>query len=511
MKVVSQILSLAIVFILGCSAPTSVAGGSDNPDFAIGIAMTSDGKPAVGARIECASSTYNPINGSSGNLVVATTDSKGRYALQLPGKGNITITIYEPTSCERAIGGTINTTTSDTIVVDTLKTSAPASITLLVADTIAHSGGYIEGTSIKFGEATKPSTVPGYNEITIDSIPAGKVPVINLIVPKEESPVQVVGSFSIVSGSSTELVAQPQSSSAKPVWKIRMAVGIRSALYDAQNVDSMVRAQIQRINDSLQDTRLNGTLLFAIDTLFAFTGTSADLTVPIPNKELTLIVTDEFTNDFAEFSMKKLSILHTPTGATRSSLFTPQGDYSLVRALMLSRGCFDRYGATVDSAKNPLTNRNYGYSSNYATLAKGFILTDYDIFFLNRAAKHPSYVESVLVGNSPDTLGFSVMKNGVPVVGWKVELYGVPYGLRSVNSAITFSGVTNSNGEYHIGSRPFSYGVVYPLQYGAFVCRFSKDAEEFWQWVSFEAFGEYGVRTATTIVGTKQLYPIYLP
>jgi len=431
--------------------------------------MTSDGKPAVGARIECASAQYNPISNSEGKLISSTADNNGRCEIRFPEKGSITMNLYHPITGERMIARAISSNEGKQVELDTIHCQKPAALTLLIPDTITASEGFIPGTSIRFSTNSQISTVPGYHEISIDSLPAGTLP--PLAIQKPSGSTTISDSVTTIADSVVSVVSQGENEESRALWRIRLIVGIQttvtSGLGGESVADSLLNEQISRINQVFTDSRINGGLLFSIDSIYYFSGNVAAESANGGGFDLKLLISDEQTSSNSEWTYNQLKLIHYPTGTTTSSLFDLTGDWSLIRGLAISRGCFDRRSAEVDSDKNSVNSTQYRGSPSWLD-GRGEGFSDFDITQINMTQEKKSYIDSDIVNFLPDTLGVKVVNGlGTPMPGKSVDIYLSDFGSRTLSAPFLSLLTTNSQGIVTIGYRTFTDSQLSAAVYGS--------------------------------------------
>jgi len=205
LRIIDRILTLSILLLPACShTPTSVAGGGTrggNP-VVTGSIVRSDGSAARTTRITLVAADYNPVTDNpQESLHTTTTDSLGRYELEVPDSGRFNLEAVSDSDGSRLIKFAITALRDSTLAlgIDTLH--HPGMLSVAVPHYTGTSEGYIYVPGTTIGASVSDTT----DTLQLDSVPVGTLPELRF-AGSDASNTVIRYTFDIHSDESTNLL-----------------------------------------------------------------------------------------------------------------------------------------------------------------------------------------------------------------------------------------------------------------------------------------------------------------
>lgn len=489
------IVFMALLMLLSCSG--DIAGGSDNPDFIAGIVVDTLGNPLSDVSIHCIPKEYRPTLKGAVTFPEMKTDEKGSFRFKTePGK-TYSLEAYL-SSTEQAIVSNLPST-SDT----TLTLTAPGSLTVQIPAKFAGSVVIVSlpGTSII-------DTVPvatlndSMSTISIAALPAGsysetvllndstfvlKTPL--LIKPKQE----------------TTLLIQDKSDTIKPIWEFPIVVGVHEETmlhYGGMlPISSKILAQLAEAERAFDDERIEGKIVFRVDSIYSYSTTFADENRELPDTIALRILYDAKTqsDDPGNWDKRTRTIFHDHREHNGDSLFSGASQKQLMFELGLWRGCYYRSAMEVLKEKNPISHTAFEPSPTIMQQRSSTLWSDFSTAMINYYGARYSIEPDTAKNSCADTIHFTVTgSDGKPLPGAAITLYGVTPHSLTVNTATTFHLITNQSGEALLSTGLYKGDNLTTLVYSNALVAVTIDNKSSYSWLPFDEAGLYYQKTKET-------------
>lgn len=198
-------LLLLIFFVCSCTTGLAPGGsGTETTTGVTGLIVNVQGSPMSNVQVQLLPSQYDPVRDSGHKLITRTTDSHGRYLFTGIDSGNYYLQAVHMSSHTMARIGAV-TVAGDTEVAVTGTLEQPGTVIVDVpegTEAVTSRYVYIPGTS------NYSMVQNGHNFVSLDSVPAGRIPEITLGTSGEKSGAAIRYDVEVASGD-TELVQNP--------------------------------------------------------------------------------------------------------------------------------------------------------------------------------------------------------------------------------------------------------------------------------------------------------------
>jgi hypothetical protein len=277
-------------------------------------------------------------------------------------------------------------------------------------------------------------------------------------------------------------------------WEFSLKVGMPADLVAKYGGEASARAKIEQqlASANARFAGFNKPIVWRINEFFVFTGGALDqLAVPHPNSDYQLLYSENTALDDGGWKPQSRSIVirWTPTSG---GVFGPYGADSLVHELGHARGAIDMYGLNVNGANNPVNGQSYTPESGFMTYPYGTTNWDgYSTRIIN-ASTNMVYNDDHIVRQSISVVQVHATKNGAPVTGATVELFGSSWYSGSVNSFASQTGTT-TNGTWTAPSNPFEANpaAFWKLSFPLLLVRVTAGASVGYSWLTLPDAGSW--------------------
>lgn len=302
------------------------------------------------------------------------------------------------------------------------------------------------------------------------------------------------GNGSTTTSSTTSSSTTTSSTLPEPTtWEFSLKVGVPSELVTKYGGEAAIRTKVEQ-QVAYANSRYAGfakPIKWHINEFYVFTGAALDqLSTPYySDYQLLYSENTAFDDGGWKPQTKSIVIRWTPMSG---GVFGPYGGDSLVHELGHTRGAIDMYGLNVHGANNPVNGQGYVPEGGFMTYPYG--AASFDAYSMNiiNASNDEVYNDDHVVRQSIPTVKVRVTKNGSPVNGAKVELFGSSWFSGSVNG---FAGQTGSttNGVWTIPSNPFEVNSseYWQLSYPLLLVRVTSGASASYGWLTLPDAGNW--------------------
>lgn len=276
-------------------------------------------------------------------------------------------------------------------------------------------------------------------------------------------------------------------------WEFSLRVGMPAELVTKYGGVEAAKTKVQQ-QLTYANSRFAGftkPIVWSMNEFFTFTGGALDqLNTPVSsNYQLLYSENTAFDDGGWKPQTKSIVIRWTPMSG---GVFGPYGGDSLVHELGHARGAIDMYGLNVNGANNPVNGQGYAPEGGFMTYPYGATAFDsYSTNIINESAR-TVYNDDRIVRNSIPTVKVFAAKNGMPVNGAKVELFGSSWFSGSVNGFSSQTGTT-TNGTWTIPSNPFETNswAYWQLSYPLLLVRVTSGASVSYAWLTLPDAGNW--------------------
>lgn len=256
-----------ISLLCACTnTPVSDGGGSrgGNP-VVIGAIASPDGSVARDVRVSLIAEDYNPLTDTlRQSITTCTTDSLGTFSITAPDTGWYNIEAIGCASSTRLIRFKIKTLRDSTTVLplDTLHKTGTIKVALSKAINLTNSYVYVPGTTIANWNVDAGDT------ITIDSVPAGILPVLCLGQKNSTEKIVIRNDVSVISNTTTVVHNWEWSYNRQIILNTSVSgAGIKENVYDFPVLIRLTSeifdfSQAQSFGGDIRFTTSRGTPLF---------------------------------------------------------------------------------------------------------------------------------------------------------------------------------------------------------------------------------------------------------
>jgi hypothetical protein len=288
----------------------------------------------------------------------------------------------------------------------------------------------------------------------------------------------------------------------KQIWRFSLIIGVSDSLAHfyggIESVKILASKMVNDANGIYNDTTVfNGTIDFAIDSVYQFGGNGKDqIALPPGNFDYRVIFDEASPPNQEYFWGDKRSIYHYyPIGA-QINLFGKTSVEDLAWEFGLTRGCQKLAYQNVNAGDNPVNGQQYRTKSCFMNNNHLSRVWDYySITIINHTADRvfAKYENAIAAEFLPATAGAMVtLASGNPAQGAEVKLYGVRWGTYSVDSTPVISGLTGSDGKFVFPVNPFTLDTSAAMMYTNFVVQAISALETAHAWMPVsEAGGAY--------------------
>lgn len=278
-------------------------------------------------------------------------------------------------------------------------------------------------------------------------------------------------------------------------WEFSLKVGMPADLVAKYGGEVSARAKVQQQLDyaNIRFAGFTKPIVWKLNEFFVFTGGALDqLSTPHPSIDYQLLYSENITLDDGGWKPQSRSIVirWTPTSG---GVFGPYGADSLVHEMGHARGAIDMYGLNVNGINNPVSGQGYTPEGGFMTYPYGASSwDDYSTRIINASA-NMVYDDDRIVRQSIPVVQVYATKNGVPVNGATVELYGSSWYSGSVNSSPSVAGVTGTNGNWFAPANPFEANpaAFWKLSFPLLLVRVTAGASVGYGWLALPDAGSW--------------------
>lgn len=294
------------------------------------------------------------------------------------------------------------------------------------------------------------------------------------------------------SGGSTTSSTVPEPTS----WEFSLKVGMPAELVTKYGGEAAARAKVEQqlteVNTKFA-TSFTKPIIWSMNEFFVFDGPALDQLIGTPvGSDFRLLYSENTAFDDGGWkpNWRTIVIRWTPQSG---GVFGAYGADSLVHELGHARGAVDMYGLTVAGANNPVNGQGYTPEGGFMTYPYGATTWDsYSTRIINASADMV-YNDDHIVRQSIPVVQVRATKNGTPVTGATVELYGSSWYSGSVNSFPSSTGVTGTNGTWTVPSNPFEVNpsTYWQLNYPLLLVRVTAGASVGYSWLTLPDAGNW--------------------
>ena len=296
--------------------------------------------------------------------------------------------------------------------------------------------------------------------------------------------------------SSSTTIPSTTSSTTLPepaTWEFSLKVGVPSDLVTKYSGEAAIRTKVEQ-QVAYANSRYAGfakPIKWHINEFYVFTGAALDQLATPYYSDYQLLYSENTAFDDGGWKpqTKSIVIRWTPMSG---GVFGPYGGDSLVHELGHTRGAIDMYGLNVNGANNPVNGQGYAPEGGFMTYPYGATAFDsYSTNIINESAR-TVYNDDRIVRNSIPTVKVFAAKNGMPVNGAKVELFGSSWFSGSVSGFSSQTGTT-TNGTWTIPSNPFEVSpwTYWQLSYPLLLVRVTSGASVGYGWLALPDAGNW--------------------
>lgn len=296
------------------------------------------------------------------------------------------------------------------------------------------------------------------------------------------------GSTTTSSTTTSTTVVEPTS------WEFSLKVGMPAELVTKYGGEVSARSKVEQQLASA-NTRFAGftkPIVWRMNEFFVFTGGALDqLAVPHPSSDYQLLYSENTALDDGGWKPQSRSIV-IRWMPQNGGVFGPYGADSLIHELGHARGAVDIYGLNVSGANNLVSGQSYVPEGGFMTYPYGATTWDsYSTRVINASAD-TVYNDDHIVRQSIPVVQVHATKNGAPVTGATVELYGSSWYSGSVNSFASQTGTT-TNGTWTAPSNPFEVNpsTYWQLSFPLLLIRVTEGASVGYGWLALPDAGSW--------------------
>jgi hypothetical protein len=436
-----------------------LSGGSDNPDFLVGVLALSDGTPAKNARVALVPVNYNPVSGNPlGNELKDTTDDQGKFRIRPLKIGDYNLLASDSLGERMVLRPNIHFGINETIpVVDTIL--PVGKIRCIFSQTVNKNGYiFIKGTSLYSTMNSGIVIDSGYYRVMLENVPPGKMPEVVLSVNNVE---KIISDTTVVNPhDSTPIVID---NTWKPTWRFPVIVGVskKTAVFYGgfDSIKTLIKIQIDSVERWFNGPKVfSGIIKYPIDSFYLITGTvNAENVAPPSGFGLRLLYDGYGEGSFGCWVLKNRVICHSYSPQTGTGMF---GHTAFAKELMwefgLSRGCTDLYELNVTAGNNKVNGTAFSAPVSIMNGAETALWDLNSINVVNYYKATFNIFPRIIFSAFPDTVGIKVARNNVPVTGAAVRLFAAKQPLFTISDSAIVIDTTDNNGRITFGINPFT-------------------------------------------------------
>lgn len=449
-----------IPWYFNCSK-TSVSGGSDNPDFLIGMLVSSDGVPVENALVTLIPAEYNPaIDNPLSDALKDTTDVNGSFCIKPLETGAYNLLSSDSISGSKALCSNIYIGLEDSVEIrDTLLPSG--NVRCIFQQTVGKSGYvYIKGTLTYKNMSGGTDVGNGYYQVTLNDLPAGKIPEVVFVTDNTE---KVISDTTVVISNDSVVIITD--TSWKPTWRFPVIVGVSQKTVDFyggfDSIKTLIKIQIDSVERWFNEPNVfDGIIKYPIDSFYLITGTvNAENVAPPSGFGVRLLYDGYGEGSFGNWFVKNRVICHNYSPQTGTGMF---GHTAFTEELMwefgLSRGCTTIDEMNVSAGNNKVNGT--AFSSPVSIMnGIGAETALWDINSINVVNYYKNTFDilpRIIFRAFPDTIGIKVIRNGAPVTGAAIRLFAAKQPLNTISDSAIVIDTTDNNGRITFGINPFT-------------------------------------------------------
>jgi hypothetical protein len=276
-------------------------------------------------------------------------------------------------------------------------------------------------------------------------------------------------------------------------WEFSLRVGMPAELVTKYGGVDAAKAKVQQ-QLTYANSRFAGftkPITWQLNEFFVFTGGALDqLNTPV-SSDYQLLYSENTAFDDGGWKPQSRTVVIRWTAAM-GGVFGAYGADSLVHELGHARGAIDMYGLIINGANNPISGQSYTPEAGIMTYPYGVATWDsYSTRIINASAD-TVYNDDRVVRSSIPTVKVLTTKNGAPVNGATVELFGASWFTNSVNGYPSQTGTT-TNGTWTIPSNPFDPNpyAFWQLSYGLLLVKVTSGSSVGYAWLTLPDAGNW--------------------
>lgn len=286
----------------------------------------------------------------------------------------------------------------------------------------------------------------------------------------------------------------------KPIWRFSLIVGVSDSMVGfyggLESVKILAAHMVEEANYVFNDAGVfNGTIEFAIDSIYQYGGSSIDQIILPPAGIDYRLLFDEAPPPAQDYWWgNEGTIYHYYVPDIDNGLFGKYSLENLAWEFGLTRGCLPLSNVEVIAANNPVNGQQYDPVHSFMNSCHNYTTWDYySINIINHNADEVFYKPNfaIAAGFLPAYMGATVRSGtGVPVQGAEINLYGVlwnPSGTVGVPAVL--SGTTDSNGEFVFPGNPFVPDTTDKMIYSNFLVQAVQAQDTAYAWMPVNEVG----------------------
>lgn len=296
----------------------------------------------------------------------------------------------------------------------------------------------------------------------------------------------------------------------KPIWRFSLIVGVSDSMTSfyggLESVKILAAHMVQEANRVYNDTTVfKGTIEFAIDSIYQYSGSSMDQLMLPPAGIDYRVLFDEAPPPGQDYWWgDEGTIYHYYVPDIDNGLFGGFSLENLAWEFGLTRGCLPLSNIEVIAANNPVNGKQYDPVHSFMNSCHIYTAWDYySINIINHNTDQVIYKPAFAIptGFFPASMGAVVRSvTGAPVQGAQVSLYGVTWSPQGdVETPAVLSGTTDANGEFVFPENPFLSDTTEKMIYSNFLVEAILAQDTAYAWMPVNEVGSaYFANPGTT-------------
>lgn len=490
---------LLVLFLLGCSSGTSVAGGSDNPDFLMGVVVASDNTPQRDVEVQLIPSDYSPLDPGDVEIKNVRTNDDGSFRFDNIANGDYSVQVIDTVLNIGAVETNVSTdkNSSLTVTLDSL-----GALAVLYDDSLDTDSGIValKGTSILRTASEAVSYENSRRKLTFRKLPYGSFDNVEIVLGESTF---VQKDISIAPADTVSVFSESEDpSELRPLWEFPIIAGVPETMVShfgtIEAVRILIENQLEETENRFNDPRLNGAYSFPLDSLYVITGKITDDVITPPDGFAYRLLYSPFEkSSVGNVNITQRVIIHDHQEKDGGT-FGDVSNLGVAWAMGLVRGAYYVAKEEVFEVNNPISSE--GFTPEHTIMfLRGNHWLDYSIELLNRSgASMPSDIGS-FQNESVSSIELTITDSGAtPLIGARVTLYGVvPYSLTVTETALATL-ITDANGKVRYSAN-YLNDAGSDLQYSNILLQIDSGNSVSYEWLPYSEVSTHFLQTGQTI------------